>query len=223
VFRLMQFVSRVLFRLRYELAKARRRYLPIPTGRVLWVWGHSYAAGNDDGVEPWPKRLARLLDLPLRNQAVPGHRIEATVPLAVIDRGRPDARDVVVVEAGVNDTVFYGDDRAAQERFQRDLANVVERLSSQGARVLVTIDGPLHDWSVDAPYDKGSDAACAAFLERARALDVPVVDVGTDPAEDGTTWDRATMLLPDKVHPNDKGAQHYASVVAAALRRHRLV
>jgi lysophospholipase L1-like esterase len=220
---LLQLVRRILFRLRYEIRRSVDRIKPLPRGRALWVFGHSYAAGNNDGVEPWPMRLAPMLGLPLRNLAVPGDRVAATEQLAKIDRQRPDRRDIVLVEVGVNDTLYFGTDAAAHAAFRRDLAAVVTRLSAHGAPVVVVVDGPLQDWEIESPYDRGSDAAAAAYADDARSVGVPVIDIGAAPAADGTVWDRAAMLLPDKVHPNDTGAAHIAAAVAEGLRAHDLL
>ncbi len=192
---------------------AYRRWRPFHRGRTLFVYGHSYAALNAFGVESWSRRVAEALDLPMRNYAVPGQRVEGTEPLARVARGRPDERDLVLVEAGLNDTIFHGSDPEAHAAFRDTLGSIVQRLQAKGADVVVVADAPLASWGLPAPTDKGSDEASATYRDDCRSVGCPVIDL----SEGG--WDGAAMLGGDGAHPNERGAEHLANRIVEELRR----
>ena len=189
---------------------ARARAQVIPDGPGLFVYGHSYMAGFDDS-EVWPQLVADGLGLPLVNRAVGGDSTKATQGHAHLVDGRPDGRDVVLVQVGLNDVIRRGDAPAALEDFRRRLTAIVAALSTAGATVRVLTDVPLADWrSLPRGHQHGSDAAAAAY--RDVSLSFPgAIDLWSG-------WDATTMLVPDGVHPNRAGVEAIAATVLAALR-----
>ncbi len=193
---------------RDHLARARAQV--VPDGPGLFVYGHSYMAGFDDS-EVWPQLVADGLGIPLVNRAIGGDSTKDTQGHAHLVDGRPDARDVVLVQVGLNDAIRRGDDAKAVRDYLARLTAIVRALSGAGATVRVLTDVPLADWAaLPRGHQHGSDAAAAAF--RAVALSFPgAIDLWS-------AWDPSTMLVPDGVHPNRAGVEAIAATVLAALR-----
>jgi lysophospholipase L1-like esterase len=182
----------------------------VPDGPGLFTFGHSYMAGFDAS-EVWPRLVAERIGLPLVNRAVGGDSSKDTLQRACLVDGRPDGRDTVLLEVGLNDVIRWGREPGFVEAYRSRVAEIVRVLSGAGATVRVLSDVPLADWaSLPRGHDQGSDEISAAC--RDVALSFPgAIDLW--PA-----WDAPTMLVPDGVHPNRAGVEAIAAAVTAALR-----
>jgi lysophospholipase L1-like esterase len=203
-------------RQRWEYAGERRVHArradgqAIPQGPGLFVYGHSYMAGFDES-EVWPALVAAGLGRPLVNRAVGGDSAADTERRARLVDGRPATGDLVLVQVGLNDVIRTARKRGALDAFRRRLTSIVGVLGGAGATVRVLGDVDLATWDhLPRGHDHGSDEASAAF--RAVALSFPgSIDLST-------TWDPATMLVPDGVHPNRLGVTTIAETVLDTLR-----
>jgi lysophospholipase L1-like esterase len=193
---------------REQAARARRQ--PVPDGPALFVYGHSYMAGFD-GSEVWPQLVADALGRTLVNRAVGGDSSKDTLARAQLVDGRPDGRDLVLVEVGLNDVIRWGRDPGLADGFRTRLTAIVTALGAARATVRVLADVPLADWaSLPRGHDQGSDAASAALREV--ALSFPAaIDLWSG-------WEARSMLVADGVHPNRAGVEAIAATVLGALR-----
>jgi lysophospholipase L1-like esterase len=193
---------------RVHVARARAQVLP--DGPGLFTFGHSYMAGFDES-EVWPRLVAERLGLPLVNRAVGGDSSKDTLTRAHLVDGRPDSRDIVLVEVGLNDVIRWGREPGFLDGYRERLTSIVRTLSSEGATVRVLSDVPLADWaSLPRGHDQGSDEISAACREVALSF--------TGAIDLWPVWDAHRMLVPDGVHPNRAGVEAIAAAVTAELR-----
>jgi lysophospholipase L1-like esterase len=190
----------------------RARAQPVPEGPALFCFGASYMSGIEDGAQIWPEIVAEALGMPLVNRAVGGDTTKDTLRRARLVNGRPDARDLVLVECGMNDAMRWGrTGEGGLAGYQQRLLEIVRRLGARGATVRVLADAPLPDWkSMPRRHDQCSDE----IYEDARKILLAI----PDNIDIAPVWDPATMVLPDMVHPNQKGVEAIAGAVLAALK-----
>jgi len=192
-----------------QRAKARA----IPGGPGLFTFGHSYMAGftGDEGADMWPVLVAEELGRPLVNRAVGGDSSANTKARAKLVQGRPGNGDLVLVESGLRDLCHYGYRPTVIQDYRANLQAIVAQLSAGGATVRVVCDPFLTDWDTfPRTHTHGSDVLAAAFR------DVALAHPGAIDTWPG--WDPATMLAPDRIHPNRAGVEHLAAAVLKALR-----
>lgn len=189
-----------------QAAVARRG--AVPDRPALFVFAHSYGLGVPP--EPaWPALVSDGLGLPLVNRAAWGDMIHQTAWRAKVHRGRPGPGDLVLVEAGLNDGLRHGADPAAVARFAATLGAITGRLGRLGAMVRPLADAPLARWDHQHPFDQGSATASALFHAAVMALP-GAIDLTV-------SWDPATMLVNDGVHPNPLGVEALAQAILAGL------
>ncbi|MCP3804105.1 SGNH/GDSL hydrolase family protein [Allokutzneria sp. A3M-2-11 16] len=173
------------------------------------AYGHSYVAG--DGASTEHHRFADLVAAELgctaRNHGVGGSLSTKTAAL-LRDSPPPPAR-VHIVMTGANDARLHGHDARGLDEYADALRTIFTVL---GSDLIVAVEQPyLADYSLHAPFDRGSDAA---FDDYNRTLREVAAGVIVCPV---TEWDRETMIAPDTVHPNDLGHRAIADAVLRSL------
>lgn len=183
-----------------------------PTPNRLVAFGHSYVEGIP-GTTPWAPRAAKRLGLPLHNGGHGGDECRQTA--AIVKRFRPEPRDVVVVEASVNDTRRYG--VRGLGRYRACLTGIVRHLSAGTgpARLVVLADPPIVGWRRYAPWNRGSDATSRKYRDATRAI---ADRAGATFVDLGAGWDKRRDVAADTIHPNARGASAIAREVVAAVQ-----
>ena len=175
----------------------------------LVTFGHSYVVGvgASTPAKSWVQLAAAGVCLPLADYGVSG-QVGSQVAADVHSQPlRPD--DIVAVQVGINDARLYGTDPARIADYGKQITDILDTLAHHQV-VLVTAQ-PLVDYGNFAPFDQGSAAAVAAYnAELATSAGRFAYAHVVTP-----TWDPATDIAPDTVHPNDAG---HAAIAAAVDR-----
>ncbi len=165
-------------------------------GTTIVCYGDSITAGVGAAPEEsYPRRLAEVLGLEVRNLGVPGDTAGAAA--GRIDQVLAQDPWLVIVELGGNDLL----QRAPIAGTEAALRQIIERLlAARVVPVLVEIEVPVFGGQYDEMFERLADD-----------YGVPVVDdalrrILTDPA-----------LKSDTIHPNAAGYRRLAQAVAAEV------
>lgn len=190
-------------------------------------------------LEPYCTLIARP-GLETLNRGVPGNTTEAArrrFQTDVLD-ARPD---LVIIQFGLNDSTVdvwktppATAPRVSLDRFTENLTYFVERLQQSGARVVLMTFNPLA-WTEQlrglygrAPYrvdqatgfNKGRDGYLAAIRRIASSHGAALVDINEAFLEYARQPDHSLEdLLPDGMHPNQRGHQQIAARLEPLLRQ----
>jgi len=162
-------------------------------GRTLYAFGDSHTQGsgsNPDPIKLWGyvNYVVQCVGWRLENYAVGGTKIEDsahTVNMAII---RPTARrDRILWMTGYNDYKFYGNDATEINNYGTRLQAALTTLSTYNVPIILGNVKRMKAeyYSLGAPtYDKGSDAAAAAYSAKIATVAegfplVTIVDVNT--------------------------------------------
>jgi lysophospholipase L1-like esterase len=180
---------------------------PTSTTRLV-AYGHSWPAGF--GVaEGYPAEAASALGLSYVDRARGGDLVAGTAARAELQP--PQANDVVVVEAGLNDARAYG--KRGLAPYRDFLAKALSDLAPAD-RVVLVLDQRILKWRQYAPYNHASRDVIHAFRLATRevAAGYPNVTV-VSPQLRG-----AIDFQADGVHPDASGHRLIARAVVEVLR-----
>jgi lysophospholipase L1-like esterase len=163
-----------------------------------WVFGTGATARTNGFVG----RLTRATGSPINNRSVSGST--AGEVAAVVEASTLGHLDAVLIMTGLNDARLRGASVDGIHHYERALDRIVRAFTkfSPDARILAIAQPPLLDYTLHAPFNRGSDAAIEAYnaaLARGMA-EAPHARVITVEG-----WNPVSMLAADTVHPNDKG------------------
>lgn len=195
------------------LVACKGSHVGLPPGPALIGIGDSFVSGVGQPHEVWLSAAARASGRVAVNLGVPSTLSKDALKQA--GRVAPRPQDVVVVDTGSNDLRTHGEDLAALEAFGRNLNDLLKRVDGAGCRVVVP-PLPLLDYALYPPTDKGTQRAVVAY--ELRVQDV-ARERGALVADAASSWNPATMIAADQVHPNPLGDATIAASVARALAR----
>jgi acyl-CoA thioesterase I len=142
--------------------------------------------------------------------------------------------DVLIVQFGMNDCNYWesdrGNPRVSVDAFAANLAEIVSRAVSFGARtVLLNTNHPTgrdqhREPFADKTYEESNRRynevirhVAATHTERGVVLND--IEAAFDAATGGTRDALLELLLPDLLHPNERGHDLYYSVVQPAVEQ----
>jgi hypothetical protein len=125
--------------------------------------------------------------------------------------------DLVFIEFAVNDI------SANENRVMRSMEGIVRQIRRANPSVDIVFLYTLNKTSMAQIYDKGEKPPTVVWHERIAAhYGIPSLNIGEalwKEVHDGkATWE---AMLPDNVHPSDRGYAIYAGQIRAFLEQHR--
>lgn len=197
--------------------------------KVCYAFGDSITQGsgfNPDPLQLWGyiNYVAQCLGWKIVNNAVGGTKIEDAAHTANMALIKPTARrDRILWLTGYNDYRFYGNSSADIDAYGVRLQSALTTLSAHNCPIILgNVLRMVPAYYSLAPYDKGSDAAAAAYDVKIASVAagfplVQVIDITTlyNPLE--------VHLQGDHVHLNYLGTTALGKVfvnaiIAAGLR-----
>jgi lysophospholipase L1-like esterase len=190
-------------------------------------FGDSITYGVGDGLSPgedipvveesgsprgYPKRLSSMLNLSVRNSGVPGEELVAQGVWRVPDVVGSSQVDTVVLMEGSNDAVK----QTSTGDYARALQRAINVVRASGRQIVIaTIPPPTENHSSLAPFTESYSATVRelAALNEVRLADVEALWRATCPELEQCDL----YNLPEGLHPNTKGYDALAQMIAAAL------
>ncbi|MFD1505683.1 SGNH/GDSL hydrolase family protein [Georgenia yuyongxinii] len=182
---------------------------------VLAAYGHSWIAG--DGASRPDRCLVatagRALGATVLNRGVGGSL--STDTAALVAAAAVPRADAYLLMTGLNDARLHGAAPAALGEYAAALATVLGAFgdASPDAAVAIIEQPRLVDYTRHEPYDRGSDELLDAYNDVLRTAAAAAGALVAAPS----SWDPATMLAEDTVHPNDRGHAYLAQVVVGVV------
>lgn len=218
---------------------------PEPEARLL-AFGDSITAytGASDQAHAFTSLIAAGLGVGQDNRGVSGDTMAQTTLIA--QAATPLSRyDLAVWLAGFNDNLVHGTDAPSLVTFQANLTTALlwltshqrqpeartvrERLLLKQGKLATVADGgsvwvgncikPSNYATPVPPYNNGSDAGMAAYNVAIAAAVANVAAQGrrVHLVDVSTSYNTATMVGGDQVHPNDTGHAYLANTFLAAM------
>jgi lysophospholipase L1-like esterase len=190
-------------------------------------FGDSITYGVGDGLVPgedvpvieesgsprgYPKRLSSMLNLSVRNSGVPGEELVAQGVWRIPDVARTAQVDTVVLMEGSNDAVK----QISKGDYARALQRAINVIRASGRQVVVaTIPPPTAAHASLVPFTQSYSATARqlAAINEVRLADVEALWHLTCPELEQCDL----YNLPEGLHPNTKGYDALAQIVAASL------
>jgi lysophospholipase L1-like esterase len=182
----------------------------------LLAFGHSIPLGRgaSSPSRGYVALVGAYLHVPVANYAVGG--AEMTDTLAIVEaKPAPLPTDLVILHIGLNDIELRGMNPSLESDGAAVMNQMLGKLTSQGARVVVMSECEPVNWSTPAPFNNGSDAAFAAW--NAVVAKAASGYINTTLVKACTTWDPATNVDGSGYHPNDAGHALIATAIEKAV------
>lgn len=207
------------------------------TKQSLTAFGDSMTAGASVA-EPvrWANRLAGEANLVLRNKGISGTLMQGSPDASGVPRpdngvGRyrrdllgDDRSDLVAVLYGCNDARYVAAPETLNRAgLERDYARVVEGLLAAGfAPEDICIGSPafLSDEAFAVGGDEFSGQSRTEYDRHVESIRRIAAHFGTfyAPVNEAMAAEVEDLVLPDKIHPNDKGHAVIAAAFASAQK-----